>query len=227
MNTNPLIQIKYLIKHNLKCEFAAKERLFSSLLFASTILIIFNFAFAGKIASDYSYEIFLAEVFVTLLLTMQLNFLRQFDIECEDNALDSLRLNPISSYSLYLGKYLVSLIMSTLILLPTLLLAFFFHGAATNNLVLNFQFLAVLSFVMLGLSCLGCLISALIQKMNAREAIYPLLFYPLSVPLLIVGLQACYKSLLSPGGWELTEVLLGLDLIYFLLSLLLFDEIMH
>ena len=221
-----LSSIIYLIGHNCKCEFNSKERVISSLLFASTILIIFNFVFVGKISTQYAYEIFIAEVFVTLLLTMQLNLLRLFDIECEDNALESLRLSPVSSYAIYMGKYLVNILVSLLIVIPSLLLAFFFHKSALNSFEINGQFFSIFVLVVFGVSSIGCLIAALLQKINAREALYPLLFYPLTIPLLIVGMQASYKSLITPGGWEFVEILLGLDFLYFLLSLLLFDELM-
>ena len=227
MNTNKTQMLFFLIKHNFNCELSAKERILSSLLFAGTILVLFNFAFAGKIMADYGQEVFLAELFITLVLTMQLSFMRQFDLECEDNALESLRINPISSYLLYLAKYFVSLVMATLVMAPTLLLALFFHAASSSALTLNLQFLAVLTLVLAGVCCIGCLISSLTQKMDARESLYPLLFYPLLVPLLIVGIQACYSSLNKPGETQLLMVLLALDVLYFLLSLLLFDEVMN
>ena len=101
-------------------------------------------------ASNYNIEIFLAEVYVTLLLTMQLSFMRQFDIECEDNALESLRVHYVSSYTLYMAKYSTSLIMAFLTVIPTMLLAFFFHGASSNDLNLNLTFLLTVTLVVIG-----------------------------------------------------------------------------
>lgn len=219
-------QIIYFALHYVKCERAAKERLYAPLLFASTLLVIFNFSFDGKITRDYSCEIFVAEVFITFLFAMQLSFLRQFDIETEDNAFDHLRLHQVSSYSLFMGKYLVSLVTGLVILIPTVLLAFFFHLSVLSHIDLNWQFCVVMLLVLAGISTLGCLISSLIQKMNGREALYPLLFYPLACPLFLVGLQSAYISLTSKEGANLMGILLGLDFIYLVLSLLLFDEIM-
>lgn len=225
--TEHIKKIYYFIQHYIKCELSSKERLYAPFMFASTLLIIFNFAFDGKIGANYAQEVFVAEVFITLLFSVQISFMRQFDLEAEDNVFESFRVYHSNPYHLFLGKYLVTLISSFFIVIPTVFLALFFHLSKIPDVSFGLSFFLIILLVLGGLSALGTLMSSLLQRLSSREVLYPLFFYPLSCPLFLVGLQSASMALEGKDVNYLSLVLLGLDFIYLVLGFLLFDEILN
>ena len=136
--------------HYIKCELSSKERVYAPILFSCALLVVFSFAFDGKVDSQFFRPVFLAEVFITLLLSTQMAFMRQFDLESEDNAFESYRIYGLPSYHLFFAKYLVSLLGSVLVVIPLLLLASFFHLSEIPNLTLVPDFFLIVFLVLLG-----------------------------------------------------------------------------
>lgn len=218
--------LKNLLGHYIKCELSSFERFYSPLLFASTILVIFHFAFGESLPSESLSKVFVAEVFVALLFSVQMSFLRLFDLETEDQALDIMKASNIKSSALFLSKYLVTFISSCVLAVPVVALSLFFQGSRSLP---SFSFLNLLMIIFLvlgGLSSLGSLLSVLLARLNSREVLYPLLFYPLSSPLFILGLQTAHFSFSGAEINPLLWVLIGLDCLYFALGFLLFDEVL-
>ncbi len=226
MKCSFLKQTVVFMKHYARCELSSKERFFAPLLFSATLLVMFNFSFGESIPRGYMVNIFVAEVFITLLFSLQLSFMRQFDLESEDNAFEVLRVSNVSYYALFLGKYFVSVISILCVVLPSVFLAWFFLAADLVDVEFSFYFYFSIFAALLGLSALGSLISALLQKLSGRELLYPLFFYPLGSPLFLLAQQIALFALEGKEIFSLLLVLLGLDLFYLVLALLLFDEIM-
>lgn len=219
-------QVFCFLKHYIRCELFSKERLLAPLFFAATLLVIFNFAFGEGLPRESMKNIFVAEVFITTLFAVQLSFMRQFDLESDDNAFEVLRVARLNAYALFLGKYLVSLLAALFVVFPSVLLAWFFQAGELVGLNFGLNFFATIFCVLLGLAALGSLIGAVLQKLNGRELLYPLFFYPLASPLFLLGQQTALFALEGKAVLSLLGVLMGLDLLYLILALLLFDEIM-
>lgn len=219
-------QISIFIKHYARCELSSKERFFAPLLFSATLLVVFNFSFGEGFPREYMIHIFVAEVFITILFSLQLSFMRQFDLESEDNAFEVFRVSNVSYYALFLGKYFVSVMSTFFVVLPSVFLAWFFLAADLAQGEFSFSFYCTIFLGVLGLSALGSLISALLQKLSGRELLYPLFFYPLGSPLFLLAQQIALFALEGKEIFSLLLVLIGLDLFYLVLALLLFDEIM-
>ena len=69
--------------------------------------------------------------------------------------------------------------------------------------------------------------SSVLQRLNGREILFPLFFYPLSSPLFLIGLQAASFTFEARSVESLQFVLLGIDCVYLVLGFLLFDEILN
>ena len=220
-----LKQLIFLTKHYIFCEVSSWERFYSPVLFAATILVIFNFAFADSLPKESLSKIFLAEVFVALLFAVQISFMRMFDLDTEDGALEVMRSRRLSSASIFLSKYTVTFLSACLMAVPIVFLAFFFHLSGQGFSGFWGTLFLILFLVLGGLSALGSLVSSVLQKVSSREVLYPLLFYPLCSPLFIVGLQVANMSLEGKEVSSLLFVLLGLDFLYLALGILLFDEL--
>ncbi len=212
-----------LTRHGLRVECAEPQRWLSSLLFAITILFLFSFAM-GDIPSELKLQIVLSELFLCCFLVLQLVHQRVLATEEEDRAVDILVASPISYAALYLAKLSLAVVLCCAIILPFLGFMQILHGFGLFNLGL----LAIAGLVILALSALGILLAQMTQKATGRDLLFPLLYFPLSVPVLLAAVQAsfCYSQISSAGAFDLWLGLLGgFCIIYLTLGILLFEEL--
>jgi heme exporter protein B len=80
-----------------------------------------------------------------------------------------------------------------------------------------------------GLTSLGVLLSAATLKASGREIIFPLLYFPLSTPILLSAIEsslAYFENSSSSGQWiQWLILLVCFNVISFTLGLLLFGEL--
>jgi heme exporter protein B len=217
-----------LLRQFFRVELASKERLIAPLLFAITVLLLFAFAF-GKVTADVQLKVYVAQTFLTAFLAMQILFTRIFEADEADHAFDLLKTYPLAAEAWFLSKYIVVVVLACLVLIPTMLVSAFFYQKIGGNLMpLNLYWIALL--VVVGLSSVGILTSAMMLKAGGRAFLYPLVYFPLTVPVLIAAIQASLE--ITEHGRTLADVLpnwLGLliifDVIYVTLGILLFGEL--
>ncbi len=219
--------MKLIIEQGLRAELAEKQRLISPLLFAATILILFSFAM-GEIPDFLITKMFLAETFLTLLFALQASFSRIFEPDQQDKVFELLQTYPLSSSGWFFGKYILVMIIGIAIVLPTMLLAGLLLDTPGINLLEPFVFL--MAFLALtGLTALGILLSAATLKAAGREIIFPLLYFPLSTPILLAAVEgslAYYDNSVLSGDASQWLILVGcFNVIYFTLGVLLFGEL--
>ncbi len=221
-------QFLIFLKHGIKAELSDLERLISPILFATTVLLLFSFAF-GEVDASFGLKLFIAETFLTLLMTLQLTFARLFEPEREDRAFDLIRTYPISYSAWYLGKYVVVMMVGTLTILPAIVIANLLHNPTSGASFFSWPMLSIILTSLGGLAALGVLLTAVVQKSQAKQVLYPILYFPLATPVLLAGVEAAFfymennafgKTLESWGG-----LLLAFQIIYFTLGILLFPEL--
>lgn len=221
-------EIYTLLYYFFKSEWVKKERLVSPLLFASLVIILFHFIFGEEIARSPS--VFVGEIFLTLILVLQITLLRQFDIEKEDNVIEHMRASFVSPFSLFCAKFLLNFlfafISATAIFLLTKLVNSHLDFSTQNT---SLFFLIVFLFIF-STSSLGSLVSAVLSSVTGREILFPLLFYPLLVPVLILSVQTSLMVVVSQLNYnEISTYLLylaGISSIYFIVSIMLFCELL-
>ncbi len=217
-------QLYLFIGCGLRLEFSNKERICSSFLFAAVILVVTAVCFATPgIASA---RVLVAEIYLAFFLAMQISCLRIFEFEQRDGVYDLLRTYPLNSEIWYLSKLVVFIIISLMFLLPLLLLAFIFNAHSDYGAFLFVLGIAALALV--GQAALGVLLTTIVLRAHGRNILYPLTYFPLTVPLLIGAAETSY-AYLENGGMDESQVkwitlLIGMDIVYLTLGLLLFGE---
>jgi len=217
---------KTLVGQGVRAELADLERLVSPVLFAVTLLLLFSFAM-GEVTDALRIKVYLAETFLTAFFALQLSFSRLFEPDRQDRVFDLIRTYPVSHTAWFLAKYTLVVLLGLATLVPTLVFGAFLN--ATQKLSLfSWSVCGVALLALAGLAALGVLLSALTLKANSRQILYPLLYFPLTTPVLLAAVQA--SSLILENGSADTlkgwlQLLLAFDTIYFTLGILLFTEL--
>ncbi|SMF29614.1 heme exporter protein CcmB [Pseudobacteriovorax antillogorgiicola] len=226
--TTFLNQMRALLSQSLKVEWATPERWLSPLLFAITVLVLFSFA-VGQLEGPEVAHLLVAETFLTAFFSLQISFSRSLDPDMQDRVFDVLRTYPISSSAWFLGKYLLVLVMGTLILIPTMILSSFFYAKSGVSLV-DWSLIGVALTALAGMSALGVLLSTMTMRSGSKQILYPLLYFPLTTPVLLSAVESSKAILIKNESLDmLLSSWLGLliifGIIYFTLGLLLFGEL--
>jgi heme exporter protein B len=227
MSKEALRQFSLLFKQGLAIEFQEKERLLTPLLFATLMLLLFNFVLDEQAAS-LQVKLFIAEVFLAMLFALHLSFSRIFEADQQDRAFDLLPTYPVNALTWFAAKYFLALLFGGFIVAPTILVTGLFHGQTTASLLLSPVLWAVAVLALAGLSALGVLLSAMTMKARGREVLFPLLYFPLAIPVLIAASEAVLsfvEASSGSNGWQWLALLSGFDVIFITLSGLLFAEL--
>lgn len=199
------------------------ERWLTPMLFAAIVLLLFSFAFAGIPADRFGPSLFLGEAYLAGFLALQICYSRILASEATDGVLDLLKCYPIAPTALYLSKLLLALVMSIGILIPTFILAHVFL-----NVVFVTEVAVVAVLALVGLSALGVLISILTLSARGKQVLFPILYFPLTIPVLLAALEVSQGLYQGSTLGELLPSWLGLllilDGVYLALGLILFDE---
>lgn len=201
------------------------ERWLTPMLFAAIVLLLFSFAFANIPIETFGQSLFLGEAYLAGFLALQICYSRILAGEAEDGVLEQMKTYPIPASAIYVSKLLLAVVMSSAIMVPTFILAHVF---------LNIAFIPEVALVtllaLLGLSAMGVLVSILTLSAQGKQVLFPILYFPLTIPVLLCALevsQALYRgeALLSlMPSW--LGLLLVLDGVYCALGLILFDELL-
>jgi heme exporter protein B len=220
-------QCALLIKQGFAIEFQEKERVLTPLLFAALMLLLFNFVLDEQ-AAPLQIKLFVAEVFLTMLFALHLSFSRIFEADQQDQAFVLLHTYPLDPVTWFIAKYFLALCFGGFIVAPTVLCTGLFHGQNTLFLLGSPVLWGVAFLALAGLSALGVLLSAMTMKARGREVLFPLLYFPLAIPVLIAASEAVL-SLVTPSGaadgWQWLGLLFGFDVIFITLGVVLFAEL--
>ncbi|HET9240188.1 MAG TPA: heme exporter protein CcmB [Oligoflexus sp.] len=223
-----LLQFRALLAQSIHAEWASAERWLSPLLFALTMLLLFSFAF-GRVEPAFVPQLFVAATFLTAFFALQIAFSRVLEPDMQDRVFDQLRSYPIAPTAWFLSKYLLVLMIGLMILGPTLVLADLFINESTISF-LSFPLFAIAACSLIALGALGVLLSTMMLRSNARQILYPLLYFPLTTPVLLAAVESSKALLIEQHSLShLMSSWLGLlvisGIMYFTLSLLLFGEL--
>jgi heme exporter protein B len=222
------MQFRALMVQSVHVEWASSERWLSPLLFAVTVLILFAFAF-GRVEPQFLPQMFIAATFLTAFFALQIAFSRILEPDMQDRVFEQLRSYPVSPTAWFLSKYLVVTALGVLILMPTLLMANLFLNEGRDSL-LDSSIMGIALIALLGLGALGVLLSTMMMRSNAKQILYPLIYFPLTTPVLLAAVESSRAHLVDGSSLEkLLSSWLGLlvifGIMYFTLSLLLFGEL--
>ncbi len=169
-----------LARKDLLLELRAKETLPAMLIFVLSALTVFHFALprgTGHVAA-------LGLLWIALLFTALLGLTRAFVPEREQGTMDALVLAPCERSAIWLAKTLAVLAFLAVVEVVALpAFAAFFSGIGA-------QTVAAVALADVGICAVGTLTGAMAVAGRARELILPLLFLPLSIPVVVGGVGA-------------------------------------
>ena len=169
-----------LARKDLLLELRARETLPAMLLFVLATLVAFRFA----LPSDASERASIGLLWVAILFTALLGITRAFIPEREQRVLDGLVLSPVDRSAIWLGKVVATLAFlgaAELVALPAF--ALFFDS-------LSWSTVAAVVLADIGICAVGAILAAMAAAGRARELLFPVLFLPLAIPILVGGVGA-------------------------------------
>ena len=215
-----------ILAKDLKTEWRAREVFTSMFVFTVLVVVVFQFTIGSNPALIR--EVAAGVLWVALLFATVIGLQRAVQMEGEEDCLQGVLLAVRDRSALFLAKALANMIYLVVVsgcILP--LFALWFRVDLTASLP-ALGVILVLGIV--GLSVLGTLFSLIVLNIRMREVMLPLLFLPVSVPLLIAAVYATGDLI---DGRTLADVrdyliLMGVfDVVFLVLALLIFDYVVE
>jgi heme exporter protein B len=209
---------------DLRIEVRGRHALNGVLPFAATVLVAFGLSLGpGRSALRATAPglLWLAVLFATVLGVRQ-----SFRSEADDGAMDGLVLAPVDKAAVFAGKALA--VVAQLLALEVVvvaLVAVLFGLSLADPVALAFA----LTLGTIGLAAVGSLFGVLEESAKAREAVFPLLVLPLSIPVLVAGVRATELAAAARGGEALPwlSLLVAFDLVVVGAGTLVFGHLME
>ena len=206
---------------DLVVEWRTRETLVAGAVLALVVVAIF--AFALELAPATARAVAPGLLWATLAFAGVLTFGRLFAPERDRGSLDGLLLVPADPSALYVGKMASALLFMLLVFVVTLPALAVLTGAP----LLTASVLPVAVLGLLGLAAAGTLFAALALSGRARDVLLPILFLPLSIPVVLTAAGA--TRLITdgaPSGGAL-GVLAACDALYIAASTVLFPYVIE
>ncbi|MEC9466899.1 MAG: heme exporter protein CcmB [Myxococcota bacterium] len=222
----PLKTTLSVIKKDLLIEWRGRARVNATLFFAILTLLLFSFAMGpeskllAKVAGGFFW--------LALLLSSVMSLSESMRIERDNDALEGLKLLPVSAVALFLGKAIVNtlyLFALALVLLPMVAAVYGVSFALGLGPLVGIMFLGSAA-----ISAPGTLYAAIAVQARARDVLLPLLLFPVVVPALLGSVKATGLIIEGDpmgqlGGWA---TLLGAFCVaYWVLCTLLFGRVIE
>ena len=171
-----------MLRKDLVRELRTREMLVSMFLFVMLAMVIFHYAY-GVHGANLTFltggMLWTVFIFVALL-----GFNRSFAQEKDEDCLDGLLLCPVDRVTIFLAKMSGNLIFLLIIqaLAVPIFSLFFIKNSFAGHLP---ALIVVMLLADLGLCVLGTLLAAISMNTRARDLLLPIIFMPLTVPVLI------------------------------------------
>ena len=210
-------------RKDLLIELRSRDVISSAVVFTLLVLLIFNFAL--DLTGDAVRAVAPGVLWVTFVFAGMLTLGRTFARERERGALQGLLLAPLDRGALFLAKLLVNLLLLGIVeaaALPAFV--------ALYNLAPRLgDLLAVVALGTLGFAAVGTLFAAVAANTRAREALLPLLLFPILVPVIIGAVKATGDSLpgAAAGGPPWLGLLAAFDAIFLALAYATFEYVIE
>ena len=199
-------QVLLIAANDLRQEWRSREIVYTMVLFAVLVVIIFSFAFARQGIAPAGLAGGVLWVVVAFAGTLGLS--RFFSREQQDDTHRMLLMCTGSHSVIYLGKLLGVLLFMSLteaVVLPLLVLLFDLQISSVPLLLL----LLLLGTV--GFASVGCLFAATLAGSRGRDVLLGILLYPIVTPVIVAGAKG--TAALLAGPQEVQAVLVWLKLL--------------
>ena len=213
----------HLVK-DLQIEWRTLDAIISMLFFSGLVVVLFSIAFDPR--GPFSQQI-AGGVLCVATMFASLSALNQaWTREIRHQVMDAQRMAPAPGADLLLAKVIVNFLFVTLvqvILSPFFLIFYNLHIAGQAWLLI-----LVLPLGTWALVSNGVFFAALSMSSRNRELVLSMILFPIFIPALLAMVQATtsiFSGESDPMLW--IKLLLGYDIIFTTVSLLLFDVVFH
>jgi len=223
---NDLTAVLAIARKDLLQEARSRAVTVATLFFSAITLVMMAFAMGQD--SELLRRAAPGVLWVALAFAGVITASQSFQSDLEEGAFDQLLLYPVPRASVFLGKLLANwLYLAVLGLLMTPVTLVLYGAQAGPDVWL---LPATLALGTLGFAVVATFYAALTANLQAREALLPVLMFPVVVPVLlgavrsseaIVGLQNAALA----GGW--LQLLAGFDLVYFVTCTAIFHLVVE
>lgn len=221
-----LSQSYLLLRKDLLLELRRRDSLLTMFFFGTLLLFVFHFSF--DMAPDKMAEMAPALLWLAFLFTGTLGLAQLFQAERENHCLDALLLSPLDRGALFLAKSGFNLLLMILVELVVMPLFWILFNLTSWNLLPQLFLVTLLGTV--GFCVLGTMMSAITLRARARELLLPLVLFPLMIPVLLATIR-CMETVLKTGAYNdaapWLRLLLGFDVIFLTLGVLIFDWVIE
>ncbi|MGW8185617.1 MAG: heme exporter protein CcmB [Desulfobacterales bacterium] len=217
-------QLRAIVWKDFISEFRTKEMILFMCLFSFLVLMIFNFAFDVSIDADRGMTAGL--LWVAFVFSGLTGLGRSFSVERDRGTFQGLILSPVSPWTIFLAKLISVFVFTTFMEIITL----FLFSILYNTTI--FPFLVPLGLIVflgtVGFTAIGTIFSAISATTRTRDVLLSILFFPISVPVIIASVKAT-GIILNGMPFQTVipwlKILVGFDLIFLLVSYLTFEFI--
>ncbi len=215
-----------LVRKDLHAEFRKPEAVISMVFLGFLLLVILNLAI--PLGTEVAPETGAGILWVAITFSSVLGLARTMSREKENSCMDGLLLSPMSGEALFGAKMAVNFIFMLVAELSIIPLFFILYGDSF------FHSLPMLVLVVLlantGFAATGTLFSAITAGTNRNEALLPLLFYPVVIPLISITVKVTAMIFQGAGPAEYASwlyVMIAYGFIFSGLGFLLLDQVIR
>lgn len=211
---------------DIRVESRSREMLYTTTFFAASCVLVFSFAFvrSGRPVAGAEAGI----IWVALAYAGQLALGRAFERELHQDALRGLLLAPVERAAIFVGKLLG--IMLLMVVVEAVVVFFVSVFFSTGFFDYGLLFISLLVAGTIGFACVGALFAAMLARSQSRTVLLPVLLYPITVPVLIAGVNGTLALIQAEPNLDLARFWLALiaffDVVFMTLALWTFEPLM-
>lgn len=214
-------------KKDLLVEARSRQTISFMFLFSFVVLVMFNFGAENPFAPAVR-DIAPGFLWFVFIFAGLLGLSRAFVKEKETGTLEGLKLTPLSSSELFLGKVLYNL--ALMLVIESIAFPLFVALFNFNIIGSILDALAVLTLGVLGIAIVGSFMSAVILGAKSKELVLQIIVLPLLLPVIIPTVVSLRKVMIY--GTILSKIpevrlIIAYIIIMSTLSLLLFEYVME
>lgn len=212
------------LQKDLRIEWRSKEAINSMLFFALLVVVLFSLAFdpQGAFARQIAGGVLTVAIMFAAVSALNQAWAR----EIRHQVLDAQRMAPAPGAEMFLAKVIANFVFVTvvqIVLAPVFVIMYNLRVLGQASLLA-----AVLPLGTWALVANGTFFAALSIRSRNRELLLPLILFPIFMPALLAMVQSSTLILSGEGDPTLwIKMLIGYDVIFTTISLLLFDVVLH
>ena len=209
---------------DLAAELRSRELLSAMLVFALTVILIFNFAL--ELDAKARATVTSGVLWVTFAFAGTLGLNRSMAMEKDRGCMDGLLLAPVDRAAIYFGKAIGNLIFMLIveaIVLPV-------YSVLYNTNLFNPGLILIILLGSLGYVAVGTLLSAMAVQTRTRDVLLPILLFPVAIPVFIAAVKGSTGFLQALPMDEILpwiNILVVYDIIFTAVAFMTFDYVVE